>query len=132
MLTDDDPRSRTDEIARITTPWVLEFDAGISRVFRFGKFHLTAFVYAQNLLNRKNEIHVYRRTGTTSDDGTLERYGQYWYGDDEFFDLYQLINHGHREHYRRKQGGDLFGRPREIRFGIQVGFGNVNRGGGAQ
>jgi len=37
--------------------------------------------------------------------------------------LYDLINHGHRQHYEVNQGGDLFGRPREIRFGLQIGFG---------
>jgi hypothetical protein len=90
-----------------------------------GKLSLTAFVYVQNLFNRKNVQHVYWRTGSTSEDGSftydpglkqllLNSVGT------EFFELYDLINLQHRQHYQIKQGGDLFSRPREIRFGLEL------------
>ncbi len=41
---------------------------------------------------------------------------------EEFLTLYQLINIDHRQEYAWGQGGDLFGRPREIHFGLQLEF----------
>ncbi len=71
--------------------------------------------------------HVYWRTGSTSVDGSFDSPGLRdtvaGHSGEEFFVLYDLINHGHRQHYEVNQGGDLFGRPREIRFGLQIGFG---------
>lgn len=130
MLSDYDPRFRNRELAKITTPWNLQFDFKIDRSFTLGKFPLTAFIYVQNAFNRKNVKNVYFRTGVTSTDGSFEIYpgirdvfltnlGE------EFFILYDLVNIGHRQHYEVRQGGDLFGRPREIRFGLQIGFGTT-------
>lgn len=71
--------------------------------------------------------HVYWRTGNASADGSFDSPGLREIiaqaNREEFFVLYDLINHGHRQHYEVRQGGDLFGRPREIRFGLQIGFG---------
>ena len=115
-------------MARVTTPWNFQFDFKLDRSFKLSGYPLTAFIYIQNVFNRKNVQHVYWRTGVTSTDGSfdifpgdrelfLERLGE------EFFVLYDLINLDHRQHYEVQQGGDLFGRPREIRFGLQIGFG---------
>lgn len=77
----------------------------------------------QNALNRKNVQHVYAHTGTTSNDGAhtpqlteilRQTVGQ------EFLNLYDLINHAHRQHYQITQNADLFQTPREIRFGLQL------------
>ncbi|MCU0643926.1 MAG: hypothetical protein MUC94_06660 [bacterium] len=124
LLHDADPRWRT-EAAHIITPWNYQFDFKLDRQFLFGGIGVTAFVYIQNLLNTKNVLHVYWRTGATSEDGSfdlcpgskeifIENLGE------EFFVLYNLINLQHRQHYQMQQGGDLFGRPREIRFGFQI------------
>jgi hypothetical protein len=99
----------------------------LDRQFSLGKISLTAFFYVQNLFNRKNIQHVYWQTGTTSEDGSFTYYPglkQFYLNSvgTEFFELYDLINLQHRQHYQIKQGGDLFGRPREIRFGLQIGL----------
>jgi len=98
----------------------------VDRTFSIGGTPLTAFLYVQNLFNRKNIQHVYWRTGSAMQDGTfldpsLRDVVEMTQGE-EFFTLYDLINHDHRQHYELTQGGDLFGRPREIRFGLQVGL----------
>ncbi len=125
ILSDADSRFRSNEIARIITPWNYQFDFKLDRQFSLGKISLTGLVYIQNLFNRKNIQHVYWRTGTANEDGSfdlypgskeflIEKLGE------EFFVLYDLINLEHRQHYQITQGGDLFGRPREIRFGLQI------------
>ena len=60
------------------------------------------------------------RTGTTEEDGSKELLVDSQ--GEEFLTLYQLINIDHRQEYTWGQGGDLFGRPREIRFGLQLEF----------
>jgi hypothetical protein len=124
LLSDADPRWRT-EVSRIITPWHYLVDLKLDRRFSLGKISLTAFSYIQNLFNRKNVQHVYWRTGTTSEDGSFNLFPgskQFYiqYLGEEFFVLYDLINLQHRQHYQIEQGGDLFGRPREIRFGLQI------------
>jgi hypothetical protein len=127
LLSDYDPRFRS-EVAKITTPWNYQFDFKIDRSFKLGSGPLKIYLYVQNLFNRKNVQQVYWRTGTTSDDGSFNAFP----GDREHFlatyganafVLYDLINLKHRQHYQIRQGGDLFGRPREIRFGLQVDLG---------
>ena len=126
MLSDNHPQDRGREIADIITPWNYQFDFKINRSFTLENYPLTAYIYIQNFFNRKNVQQVYWRTGTTEDDGS-------YYNPDlrelvaelrgeEFFTLYQFINIDHRQEYQWAQGGDLFGRPREIRFGLQIEF----------
>ena len=110
----------------ITTPWNYQVDLKVARTFSFGNVSFKVFLYMQNILNKKNTINVYRRTGITSSDGSFtsnldEEYVKKYYGE-EFLLLYDLINIQHRQHYQITQGGDLFGRPREIRFGVEVSF----------
>ena len=112
-------------IANITTPRNYQFDFKINRSFAFGNSPLTAYIYIQNFFNRKNVLHVYWRTGTVEDDGSYdpdrrELIAELW--GEEFFTLYQFINIDHRQEYEWAQGGDLFGKPREIRFGLQMEF----------
>jgi len=129
LLEDAEPRGRSALVARITTPWNHQFDFKLDRTFELIGFPLTGFVYIQNVFNRKNVQHVYWRTGNASADGSFDSPGLREIiaqaNREEFFVLYDLINHGHRQHYEVSQGGDLFGRPREIRFGLQIGFGTI-------
>jgi len=120
LLSDSDPRDRREVKANITTPRNYLFDFKFNRSITLGNSPLTAYIYIQNLFNRKNVQQVYRRTGTTDDDGSeglsVDSHVE------EFLTLYQLINIEHRQEYAWGQGGDLFGRPREIRFGLQLEF----------
>ncbi len=109
-----------------TTPWRFSIDLKIDKTIKIGKTgELTFYVYAQNILNKKNVNHVYWKTGNTVDDGSSEIFEFHkenfdWF--DDFYTLYELINIEHRQYYRNSEGGDLFGRPREIRFGISFNY----------
>ena len=99
----------------------------LDRTFFLADFSFTAYLYIQNIFNRKNVLHVYWRTGETSSDGLFSMDNPWVRGfkkNEEFCKLYQLINIEHRQHYRILQGGDLFGHPREIRFGVRIQFGD--------
>jgi len=119
--------SAGDEIGMSTTPWNYQLDIRLDKTIRVGRLAFTAYIYVHNLLNRKNAQHVYPATGDTSDDGSYpttsrwRSYAQQLFGDG-FFTLYDQINIGHRQHYQIVNGGDLFGHPREIRFGLRIGF----------
>ncbi|KAA3612687.1 MAG: TonB-dependent receptor [Calditrichaeota bacterium] len=127
ILSDRDPRSRSNP-QKTTTPWIQNIDLLLQRKFTFGQFSTRWFIAIQNLFNRQNEHHVYWRTGNTNNDGTFDAWDGLeatWidaYGE-PVLDLYQKINTEHRQHYTNMQGGDLFGHPREIRFGVALDFG---------
>ena len=79
-----------------------------------------------NLLNTKNVVNVYSRTGSAYDDGyltnpdlsglTVRALGQ------KYVETYGKISLQHRLHYFDNQGGDLFSSPRQIRFGMRLEF----------
>ena len=116
------------ELGRITTPWHYQFDVRIDKSFQIGVIRLTAYLYIQNIFNRKNVQHVYPTTGDVQNDGSFDITSPWssWVPErewaEELFSLYDLINYGHRQHYQFEYGSDLFGHPREIRFGLRVGF----------
>ena len=124
MLSNPDPLG--DEVENAKTPWNHLFDVKLNRAFKVGKLPLNVYVYVQNILNRRNVKHVYPHTGTTTHDGwqtnNVLKFLTEGHGEGHI-QLYDLINHGHRQHYQITRGGDLFGRPREIRFGLSVGVG---------
>ena len=72
-------------------------------------------------------MHVYWRTGKSDFDDSytfdpeVEEILRDLYGDELFY-MHERINLGHRQHYAALQGGDLLGRPREIRFGVEFLF----------
>ncbi len=128
ILADDDPRTRKplEPINSSTTPWNFTIDLRLDKSLRLGGFDLNVYLYAQNLLNTKNIINVYSRTGNAYDDGFLTdpilsetiirgRSQQY-------VDLYEAINLGNRQHYELTQGGDLFGPPRQVRLGFRIEY----------
>ncbi|MBI3190006.1 MAG: TonB-dependent receptor, partial [Ignavibacteriales bacterium] len=103
ILADDDPRNRTpiEPINASTTPWFFNFDLRVDKSIPLGPIDMNIYVYVQNLLNTKNVINVYSRTGNAYDDGYLsnpdlsgtavrER-GQ------QFVDMYRAINLGNRQ-----------------------------------
>ncbi|MFQ5629167.1 MAG: hypothetical protein ACE5I1_10440 [bacterium] len=113
------------ETGPATTPWNFWLDAKITRSFSIGRMPFEVYIYVQNALNRKNVRHEYVHTGSTAFDGSHTPFLTAMLrqnAGEEFLQLYDLINHGHRQHYAIARGGDLFWRPREIRFGVQVGF----------
>ncbi len=109
------------EIGRATSPWNYQFDLALHKSFRFAQVPVNVYVYFQNLLNRKNVTNIYWRTGNADDDGFIALFPQKFLDENpDIFLLYQQINLRHRQNYVVVGGGDVFGRPREIRFGIQI------------
>ncbi|MDQ7041407.1 MAG: TonB-dependent receptor [Rhodothermus sp.] len=128
LLTDSDPRNRVplEPLNSSTTPWYFRTDLRIEKGFSFGRATATAYMYIENLLNRRNPINVYLRTGNPFDDGFLSNpelseeivRGQ---GPDYVY-YYQQINLRNRQHYIADEGVDLFDRPRQVRLGLRVEF----------
>jgi hypothetical protein len=128
LLNDQDPRNRTpvEPLGASTTPWIFNVDLRADKSFRAGPVMLTVFARVSNLFNTKHVLNVYNRTGNAYDDGFLtdpelsaqivENLG------DTYAELYQAVNLDNRAHYMFDYGFDLFGAPREIRFGVTASF----------
>ena len=124
ILSSDDPRARQplEPINRSTTPWTFTADLRVDKAFPF--LGVEAYVYVQNLFNRRNVINVYNRTGNAQDDGFLtnpELSGKIVEasGGELYRQLYEQINLVNRQHYWFTEGGDLYGEPRQLRFGLK-------------
>ncbi|MBI4535096.1 MAG: TonB-dependent receptor plug domain-containing protein, partial [Ignavibacteriae bacterium] len=135
ILADDDPRPRRPEgaINSATTPWVFTVDMRLDKTVSIADmFDVNFYIYVQNLLNTQNVLNVYSRSGNAYDDGFLTNpalsasiiAGQ----GPQYVELYQFINLKNRQHYWQNQlngvnalqGGDLFGTPRQVRFGLSI------------
>jgi len=109
-----------------TTPWNFNIDLRLDKAASLGPLNANFFVYVQNLLNTKNVINVYRRTGNAEDDGFLTNPtlsaaiiaapGR----GENYVELYRAINLAHGTHYLIVMGNELFGPPRQIRFGMKL------------
>jgi hypothetical protein len=109
-----------------TTPWVFNFDMRIDKTVNIGPMLANFYIYVQNVLNTKNVINVYKRTGNADDDGFLtnpalsqniiQNYGQ------GYVDLYRAINLLDGQAYKQVTGLDLWGTPRQIRFGVKLEY----------
>ncbi|MCX7985135.1 MAG: TonB-dependent receptor [Bacteroidetes bacterium] len=126
LLNDGDARTRmpVEPINSSTTPWVYQLDLRVDKTFSLGIADINVYVYVQNLLNTKNVINVYYRTGNAYDDGwlsdpvasgkTVQTFGQ------TYVDLYRVINLENNQHQLRQNGFVNFGSPRQIRVGARV------------
>ena len=110
-----------------STPWVYNLDMRIDKTVNIFNLDFNFYVYVQNLLNTKNVINVYQKTGNAYSDGFLntadgqtviagERYTQ------RFADLYQSLNYDNREAVLKSYGYDLFGTPRQLRVGVLINY----------
>jgi hypothetical protein len=126
ILNDLDSRTRfpAGPINAWTTPWVYQLDLRVDKTFNFGAASLNVYVYVQNLLNTKNVINVYYRTGNAYDDGwlsnpsssgtTVSTYGS------TYSQLYQVINGEDNQNQFRENGFVNFGAPRQLRIGAKL------------
>lgn len=110
-----------------TTPWVYNLDLRVDKTVSIYNLDVNFYVAVQNLLNTKNVINVYQKTGNAYNDGFLnspdgqqiiagERYTQ------RFADLYQALNYDNREAAYQTYGYDLFGAPRQLRIGVLINY----------
>ncbi len=110
-----------------TTPWVYNLDLRIDKTVNIFNLDFNFYAYVQNLLDTKNVVNVYQKTGNAYSDGFLnsadgqniiagERYTQ------RFADLYQSLNYDNREAVLKSYGYDLFGTPRQLRVGVLINY----------
>jgi hypothetical protein len=136
ILYDGDPRNRkpVEPLNASTTPWNFSFDFRLDKTISIsGLIEMNLYVYVQNLLNTKNVLNTYLRTGNAEDDGFLSNpdlsnqiiKGA---GGDAYVAMYRAINLGLRQHYWRNQGAaegfntDVFGTPRQVRVGVRLEY----------
>ena len=130
LLNNADPRGRTalEPLGASTTPWVSNLDVRIDKTVTIGPVDVNFYIYSQNLLNTKNVLNVYQRTGNAFDDGFLTNpdlsQDIVASGGPEYVFLYEIANLQNRQHQWALNGfnNDLFGRPREIRFGFSLEY----------
>jgi outer membrane receptor protein involved in Fe transport len=117
-----DPRFRSpiEEVGASTTPWYFQFDARLDKSFSFGPVDLNVYVYVINILGTDNATAAFVRTGDPKNDGWLgtnEGLNKALsYGSDAvtYADMYNTFNGG--------RNAGTFGPPRQIRFGVKLGY----------
>ena len=130
-LVDIDARNRRplEPVGSSTTPWNFTLDARLDKTIDVGRFGFNLYVYVQNVLNTKNVINVFPRTGTDNDgflnDPTLSGSVIAAAGGAGYRALYENINDNNRQHYllpNQFRGNDLWSTPRQIRAGVMITF----------
>jgi hypothetical protein len=107
-----------------TTPGVATLDLRLDKTFIISSYVLNIYVKVLNVLNTKNVIDVYLRTGNAFDDGyltnpELSEQNIEANGGQRYVELYRAINLENRQHQWQRNGNDLFGSPRQIRLGAR-------------
>jgi hypothetical protein len=125
-LVESDARNSNplESINASTTPWNSNLDLRMYKGFDIAGVTAEIYFYVQNLLNTKNVINVYRRSGNAYDDGFLSNpdlsASILASNGPGYQELYTNANLRNGQHYRNTTGNDLFGTPRQIRFGMRV------------
>ena len=126
LLQDARSREPQEPVGQSTTPWQNYVNLKVDYTLKLGGMGVTVFAYVENLLDTKNVINVYSRSGNAYDDGFLTdpklsteivaANGQ------TYVDLYRNINLENRQHYINDFGRDVFATPQIIRMGASVNF----------
>jgi len=121
-----------------TTPFFLNIDASISKLFAVGPLNMELYVAVTNLLNSKQILDVYPGTGEAEDDGWLTNtLSGAFTGIPGYADFYRMINLENRWAYLNQlgtgtvavptaprggflTGDDIYGSPRQIRLGVRI------------
>ncbi len=101
----------TDGINSEYTPSIYSLDAKLDKSITFGKVELNVYLWAINLLGRKNVTEVYEQTGKPDDDGYLSTSeGRFFAG--QFASAV--------EYYKARINDPFnFGAPRQFRLGLR-------------
>ncbi|HET6566983.1 MAG TPA: TonB-dependent receptor [Rhodothermales bacterium] len=128
LLDTGDPRSRVplEPLNASVAPWYFNTDLRVEKGFDFGGVRTTVYGYVTNLLNRKNVLNVYLRSGSPYSDNFLttpELSEKIIAGQGpEYVKYYQALNLQNRQSYIGATGNDLFAQPRQFRLGVRVDF----------
>jgi outer membrane receptor protein involved in Fe transport len=120
-------RSPDEPLNSSTTPWVYQVDLRVDKSFQLtDKLRGTVYFYVINLLDTKNVTNVFLRTGTATDDGYLSdpNLGGSLHPTQraDYEAVYKAVNLDYYQGYRGALGADLYGPPRQIRFGVQLEY----------
>jgi len=120
-----DPRTRNpvEPINSSTTPWNFNVDLTLDKVFKLSSFDLKLYANVLNAFNARSIINLYETTGTANDDGWLKSPLAAQYIElANYRDFYQAINLDNRWGYYTATGNDVYGAPRQIRFGVSIEY----------
>jgi len=124
----DDARAREPQepIGQSTTPWNHFINLKVDKKISAGNLGVTVFAYVENLMDTKNVINVYSRSGNAHNDGFLTDPGLsseiVAAQGDLYVDLYNNVNLENRQHYTFDFGQDLFSTPRTYKIGASINF----------
>jgi hypothetical protein len=133
-MLDSRSRKAAEAIGSSTTPWIFNIDLRIDKTFNlFEKLQATIYARVLNLLDTKNTINVYQKTGNATDDGWLSdrAISQATIdanGGDSYERMYRIINVDNGQAYWQQVAGvqgfgadaQLYSNPRQIFFGIKL------------
>ena len=125
-----DTRSRKalEPLGSSVTPWNFNIDLRIDKTFSLmSNLDVTLYARITNLLNTRNVLNVYERTGNAYDDGFLSdaAYSETalkTYGGDAYREMYEAINLQNGQAYWDQVGRQLWSHPRQIFFGIKLAY----------
>jgi outer membrane receptor protein involved in Fe transport len=104
-----------------STPWFFNFDLSLSKVFWVGNLSIEVYANILNVLNTKQVINVYPNTGTPEDDGWLTSpLSVGFVSIPGYVDFYKTINQQNQWAYKTMTGLEMYGTPRQIRFGMKL------------
>lgn len=120
-----DPRTRNpvEPVNSSTTPWNFNVDLTADKLVNMGAFDARFYVNVLNLFNTRNIINVFETTGAADDDGWLKSSLAAQYLSIPYYeDFYRAVNLDNGWGYRFASGNNIYGAPREMRFGVALEF----------
>ncbi len=112
------------------TPAAFNLDLTLNKVFYLSSFNLELYMNALNVLNTKQVINVYPTTGTAENDGWLTSAlaADFIAGlptqalKDQYVAFYKAFNLDNRFSYINATTNEIYGVPRQIRFGVRLEY----------
>jgi hypothetical protein len=120
-----DPRTRNpiEPINSSSTPWFFNIDLNVSKIFYLSGFSIEVYANILNLFDTKQIINLFQNTGTPTDDGWLRSpLSAQYTAIPGYTNFYQQVNINNRWAYVGATGYDVFGTPRQMRFGVKAEF----------
>jgi len=104
-----------------TTSSNFNLDFGLYKRFDVAGIGAELRLDVLNVFDTKHAINVYPQTGSATDDAWLRSpVAQSYLTIPNYVEFYKAINEQNRWAYSSVTGNDLFGAPRQIRFGVRL------------
>jgi len=103
------------------TPFYMNINLGLSKMFKAGPVQMEVYVQVINLLDAKQVTQVYPVTGNANDDGWLQNPLAANYNSiPNYIAFYEAINNQNRWGSFTNGLGELYENPRQIRVGVRA------------